>query len=94
MLSHPRPDHAHLRARRAHIDTYQAPVVYLRKDCEVCRAEGFEAQSPIELSHGGRRIVATVHQVDAGGQARAIACTIEAPISPTPTTQIFPNATR
>lgn len=65
MLSHPRPDHAHLRARRAHIDTYQAPVVYLRKDCEVCRAEGFEAQSPIELSHGGRHIVATVHQVDA-----------------------------
>ncbi len=65
MLSHPRPDPARLKARRAHIDTYQAPVVYLRKDCEVCRAEGFEAQSLIELSHGGRHVVATVHQVDA-----------------------------
>ena len=65
MPPHTRPDHAHLRARRARIDTYQAPVVYLRKDCEVCLAEGFEAQSPIELSHGGRHIVATVHQVDA-----------------------------
>ncbi len=38
---------AGLVARRAGIDTYQAPVVYMRSDCEVCRSEGFEAQARV-----------------------------------------------
>lgn len=65
MTPRPMSRPARLTARRAHIDTYQAPVVYLRKDCAVCRAEGFEAQSSIELSHDGHQVVATVHQVEA-----------------------------
>lgn len=61
--------HAHaptrMRVRRAGIDTYQAPVVYMRKDCEVCRAEGFEALARVELLHDGNRVLATVHYVGA-----------------------------
>jgi thymidine phosphorylase len=56
---------ARLLARRAGIDTYQAAVVYMRADCHVCRAEGFEIQARVELSHAGRRVIATVHHVTA-----------------------------
>lgn len=62
-------DHLHvrgaavLRARRAGIDTYQAPVVYMRVDCPVCRAEGFQSQARVELQAGGRTLIATVHYV-------------------------------
>ena len=54
---------AQLIARRAGIDTYQAAVVYMRADCEVCRAEGYEAQARVELTVGDRRVIATVHHV-------------------------------
>ena len=54
---------AQLLARRALIDTYQAPVVYMRADCHVCRAEGFESQARVELSARGRSLIATVHHV-------------------------------
>jgi thymidine phosphorylase len=50
-------------ARRAGIDTYQAPVVYMRSDCQVCRSEGFEAQARVELAYGTRSVIATVHHV-------------------------------
>jgi len=40
-----RPARSTLRLRRVGIDTYQEPVIYMRADCAVCRAEGFEAQS-------------------------------------------------
>lgn len=54
---------AGLVARRAGIDTYQAPVVYMRSDCEVCRSEGFEAQARVEISFGGKSVIATLHHV-------------------------------
>ena len=47
-----------LYARRAGIDTYQQPVVYMRADCHVCRAEGFEAQAQVELVARGRHVLA------------------------------------
>ena len=53
-----------LRARRAGIDTYQQAVVYLRSDCPVCRAEGFEAQAQVELVAHGREVPAIVHRVE------------------------------
>ena len=56
----------HLRARRALIDTYQQPVVYMRSDCAVCLAEGFEAQAQVEVVFDGRQVPATLHRVDAG----------------------------
>lgn len=52
-----------LHARRLAIDTYQEYVVYMHHDCMVCRSEGFEAQSRIELSVRGRRIIATLNVV-------------------------------
>jgi thymidine phosphorylase len=54
---------ARLRLRRMGIDTYQEPVLYMHRDCPVCRSEGFEAQSRVELSAEGRSIVATLNVV-------------------------------
>ena len=59
------PTAGHLRARRALIDTYQQPVVYMRSDCSVCRAEGFEAQTQVEVVANGREVLAILHHVAA-----------------------------
>ncbi len=55
-----------LLARRAGIDTYQQPVVYMRSDCHVCKSEGFEAQAQIELVANGRHLLAILNRVDDG----------------------------
>jgi thymidine phosphorylase len=52
-----------LKLRRLGIDTYQEPVIYMRSDCDVCRAEGFEARSRIEVRLGRRAIIATLNVV-------------------------------
>lgn len=54
----------HLRARRARIDTYQQAVVYMRRDCAVCRAEGFEAQAQVEVVANGKEVPAILHRVE------------------------------
>ncbi|HSN32236.1 MAG TPA: thymidine phosphorylase family protein, partial [Ideonella sp.] len=59
------PPPARLVARRAAIDTYQQPVIYMRSDCPVCRAEGFEAQAQIEVAANGRHVLAILHRVEA-----------------------------
>ncbi|MBI3144639.1 MAG: thymidine phosphorylase family protein [Pseudogulbenkiania sp.] len=46
------------------IDTYQEAVIYMRRDCEVCRSEGFEAQSRVRVTRNGVEIVATLNVVD------------------------------
>ncbi len=43
------------------IDTYQDFVIYMHRDCHVCRAEGFEAQSRVQVQCGNRQITATLH---------------------------------
>lgn len=57
-----------LHIRRLGIDTYQEPVAFLREDSHVCRAEGFESLSRVEVRLGDKHIVATVNVVraDAG----------------------------
>lgn len=55
-----------LHARRVHIDTYQQPVVYMRSDCDVARAEGFEAQAQVEVMAGRRHVAAILHPVSDG----------------------------
>src|SRR5512142_2569558 len=55
-------EHA-LRIRRLGIDTYQEPVVFIRTDSHVCRSEGFEAQSRVELHRNGTHIIATLNVV-------------------------------
>lgn len=59
---HNGPAHV-LRMRRIGIDTYLEPVIYMRSDCHICRSEGFEAHSRIEVWRGEQRIIATLNVV-------------------------------
>jgi thymidine phosphorylase len=43
------------------IDTHQELVVYMRKDCHICLAEGFNASSRLAISHGVNSIIATLN---------------------------------
>jgi thymidine phosphorylase len=67
-LGHPDVAHepARLRARRLGIDTHQEFVVYMHRDCHVCRSEGFEALARVELRAGERSLIATLNVVDPG----------------------------
>lgn len=56
-----------LHIRRLGIDTYQEPVVFLREDSHVCRSEGFESLSRVEIRLGDRHIVATVNVIRPDG---------------------------
>ena len=53
-----------LRARRFGIDTYSEPVAFMRKDCPVCRSEGFSSHNRIFLAAAGRQVIATLYQVE------------------------------
>ncbi len=57
-------EHAPLTAHRMGIDTHQEPVVYMRRDCGVCRSEGFEAQSRVRIRNGNHAIIATLNVAD------------------------------
>ena len=50
-------------ARRLGIDTQTEAVVFMRRDCPVCRSEGFTAHSRILVRAGGRQIIATLYQL-------------------------------
>ena len=54
-----------LRARRIGLDTQAEAVVLMRKDCPVCRAEGFVARTRVRLVHGERSVIATLYQAGA-----------------------------
>lgn len=53
-----------LRLKRLGIDTYQEAVVYMNRECHVCRSEGFSAQSRVLLRTSVAEIVATLNVVD------------------------------
>jgi len=53
-----------LRARRLGIDTRDEAVVFMRSDCHVCRSEGLKTHARVELTSGGRSVVATLYHVD------------------------------
>jgi thymidine phosphorylase len=55
-----------LLARRAGIDTQHEPVVFMRKDCPICRSEGFTAHARVRLARGSRSVIATLYQVTDG----------------------------
>ncbi|TAK47821.1 MAG: thymidine phosphorylase family protein [Xanthobacteraceae bacterium] len=52
-----------MRARRLGIDTQHEAFIFMRKDCHVCRAEGFAAHARVEVRHGADVIDATLYQV-------------------------------
>ena len=53
-----------LRVKRVGIDSYREHVAYLHRNCEVYRAEGFQALSKVEVTANGRRILAVLNVVD------------------------------
>ncbi|TIR19922.1 MAG: thymidine phosphorylase family protein [Mesorhizobium sp.] len=55
--------HDRLRLVRAGIDTYQQPVVYMHRDCHVCRSEGFTALTRVLARSGDREVIATLNVV-------------------------------
>lgn len=50
-------------ARRLGIDTKRETVIFMRKDCHVCRSEGFSAHARVRVGNGERTIIATLYQV-------------------------------
>lgn len=50
-----------LNLRAVAIDTYKENVAYLHRDCDVYRAEGFQALSKVEVRANGRKILATLN---------------------------------
>jgi thymidine phosphorylase len=52
-----------LKARRLGVDTQFEAVVFMHKECPVCRSEGFTARNRIVLSAGSRQIIATLYQI-------------------------------
>lgn len=53
-----------LRLKQLGIDTHQEAVIYMRPECHVCRAEGFNAQAHIRVSAGDKWIIATLNQIE------------------------------
>ena len=54
---------ATLVARPLGIDTYLEPIIYMRADCPVCRAEGFESQSRVHVDGDSASLIATLNVV-------------------------------
>lgn len=48
------------------IDTYKHAVVFMHKDCHVCRSEGFEVPSRVRVTIEDRYILATLNTIDNG----------------------------
>ena len=53
-----------LTLKRVGIDTYHENVAYLHRDCEIYRAEGFQALAKVEVVAKGKRILASLNVVD------------------------------
>ena len=53
-----------LQLRRVAIDTYRENVAYLHRDCDIYRAEGFQALTKIEVQANGFTIYAVLNVVD------------------------------
>ena len=50
----------HMRVRRLGLDTQHESVVFMHKDCQVCRSEGFNAHARVLLSNGKHSVIATL----------------------------------
>jgi thymidine phosphorylase len=70
--------HNRLRLERAGIDTYQQPVVYMHRDCHVCRSEGFAALTRVRVCSGDRELVATLNVITNDRLALDVAALSEA----------------
>ena len=64
MVKRPDKSRGQLKLRSIAIDTYRENVAYLNRECEIYRAEGFQALSKIEISANGNTILAMLNVVD------------------------------
>jgi thymidine phosphorylase len=55
-----------VKALRLGIETPNEAHIFMRKDCHVCRAEGFAARSSVVVGHNRKSIVATLYPVTGG----------------------------
>ncbi len=60
---HERPTMNGIRARRLGLDTQYEAIVFMHKDCHVCRSEGFTAHTRVLLCNGKRQVIATLYHV-------------------------------
>jgi len=51
-----------VRVRRLGLDTQYEAVVFMHKECHVCRSEGFGAHARVLLCNGKRQVIATLYQ--------------------------------
>ncbi|QKX17787.1 thymidine phosphorylase family protein [Microbulbifer sp. YPW1] len=52
-----------LKAYRMGIDTHEEPIVFMRKDCAICRAEGYTANTRLQIKAGKQTLIATLNTV-------------------------------
>ena len=50
-----------LRLKRLGVDTQQEFIVYMRSDCHICKSEGFQALTRIQVMLGDRTVIATLN---------------------------------
>lgn len=53
-----------LRLKSLGIDTYHEAVLFMRKDCYVCRSEGFEVHTRVRVTLNHQHILATLHTIE------------------------------
>lgn len=53
-----------LRLKWLGIDTYKQPVIFMHRDCHICRSEGFAAQARVRVELNGREIIATLNVIE------------------------------
>jgi len=52
-----------LKARKLGIEAVQETQVFLHKNCDVCKAEGFETHARVLVTHDDRSVIADLYQV-------------------------------
>ena len=52
--------------RHIAIDTYRENIVYMARGCEICKSQGFQALSKLEVHFGKHKILATLNTTDNG----------------------------
>lgn len=57
-------DYNKLKLKYLGIDTYNEPVIYMRKDAHICLSEGFEAQARVQVTLNNRDLIATLNTID------------------------------
>ena len=58
-----REPYSRLRLTRLGIDTYCEFIIYMNRDCHICRAEGFDVRSRVAVRLGSKIITATLNVV-------------------------------